>query len=51
MKKDKKSMGDTHEFSTLPISQADRRAKDTKTAVPSDENVERAKNWVDFNKK
>ena len=51
MNKKSKDMETTREFSTLPIVQADSRARKSKAPQPSDKNVERAKNWVDFNKK
>ena len=51
MSKKKKASSDTQEFSTLPIIQADKRNKATNAAIPSDENVKRAKEWVDNNKK
>ncbi len=34
---------------TIPITYPDRRAVDTHAAIPSDENVLRAKEWVDHN--
>ena len=51
MNKKSKDMESTREFSTLPIVQADNRAKKSKAPLPSDKNIERAKSWVDFNKK
>ena len=33
------------------INQPDERQEKTNVAMPNDENVERAKNWVDFNEK
>ena len=38
-------------FETQAISQADDVKKDTKVALPNEENVERARNWVNENKK
>lgn len=34
---------------TIPITYPDRRDKKTKAALPSDENVKEAKDWVDYN--
>ncbi|WP_283607416.1 CDIF630_02480 family spore surface protein [Faecalispora anaeroviscerum] len=34
---------------TIPITYPDRRYRKTKAAMPSDENVKEAKDWVDFN--
>ncbi len=42
-----KSIND--EFSTQAISQPDKRQPKTGVALPDDENVERARNWVDEN--
>lgn len=36
---------------TIPITYPDKRYRKTKAAMPSDENVEIAKEWVDFNTK
>lgn len=41
---------DTDKY-TIPITYPDRRYGDTKAAMPSDQNVKEAKDWVDFNKK
>lgn len=38
-------------YRTQAISQADRRQKKTNVAQPSDENVEIARDWVNFNQK
>ena len=38
-------------FANQPISQADARAAKSAVALPNDENVERARNWVNTNKK
>ena len=38
-------------FETQAISQADKVQKKSGVALPSDENVERARNWVNENKK
>ncbi len=38
-------------FLTQAISQADSRQAHTQIALPDDDNVTRAKNWVDFNEK
>lgn len=37
-------------YITQPISQADKRAKNTRIAIPSDENVELNKEWTEKNK-
>ena len=37
-------------YITQPISQADKRSKDAKIAIPNDENVERNKKWIEENK-
>lgn len=34
---------------TIPITYPDKRYQKTKAAMPSDQNVEIAKEWVDFN--
>lgn len=34
---------------TIAITYPDRRYQDSKAAMPSDENVIEAKNWVDYN--
>lgn len=36
---------------TIAITYPDRRYQDSKAAMPSDENVIEAKNWVDYNMK
>ncbi|MDU7337128.1 MAG: DUF3787 domain-containing protein [Clostridium sp.] len=36
---------------TIPITYPDKRYRKTKAAMPSDQNVEIAKEWVDFNTK
>lgn len=41
---------DTDKY-TIPITYPDRRYSKTKAAMPSDENVEIAKEWVDDNMK
>lgn len=38
-------------YQTQAISQADHHQSKTNIAIPNDENVERAKDWVDENKK
>lgn len=38
-------------FETQAISQADSRESKSSVALPSDENVEYARNWVNYNKK
>lgn len=43
--------GITGRFITQAISQPDRRQKKTGVAMPDDENVSRARNWVDENHK
>lgn len=56
--KNKKQFGkielDPHKFDdtngiTTPITYPDRRSKKTQVAIPSEENVIRAKEWVDYN--
>ena len=39
---------DTDKY-TIPITYPDRRYSKTKAAMPSDENVKEAKDWVDYN--
>ena len=34
---------------TIPITYPDRRSKKAQVAIPSEENVIRAKEWVDYN--
>ena len=41
----------TKAYETHPISQPDSRKEGSNVALPDDENVERAKNFVDENKK
>lgn len=41
----------TGRYITQAISQPDRRQKKTGVALPDDENVSRARNWVDENHK
>lgn len=41
----------TSVYKTQAISQPDKRQKETGVALPDLENVEQAKDWVDFNKK
>ena len=48
MKKKQKEYGAAK---TQPISQPDRRGRDTNLAIPNDENVERAREFVIENKK
>ena len=45
---------DPHKFEdtngiTIPITYPDRRSKKAQVAIPSEENVIRAKEWVDYN--
>lgn len=58
MKKEKRGpfLGDEkkaadHPYITLAITQPDTRRKKTNVARPSDEDVLRAKEWVDYNTK
>lgn len=36
---------------TLPLADVEWREKDSNISIPSDINVERAKDWVDYNEK
>ncbi len=38
-------------FKTFPLANADERDPKTNAAIPSIDDVEEAKSWVDFNKK
>ena len=45
---------DPHKFDdtngiTIPITYPDRRSKKAQVAIPSEENIIRAKEWVDYN--
>ena len=52
MGKSKKQKADTDGgFAAQAISKADTRQQKTGMAQPNDENVQKAKNWVDSNKK
>ena len=46
--KTKQHFGDTNGI-TIPITYPDRRSKKAQVAIPSEENVIRAKEWVDYN--
>lgn len=53
MKKRKRNQptSETAQYSTLSIVQPDDRLPDCKTALPDEDNVIDAKEWVDFNAK
>ena len=52
MKQRKRIVGQVHgSYATQAISSADKRDAKTNVAIPSDENVEAGKAWVDENKK
>ena len=49
--KEKRTKQTLKAYQTQAISQADHHQSKTNIAIPNDENVERAKDWVDENKK